>query len=390
MSAEPLIGWDVGGAHLKAARLDAEGRVTVVCQVACPLWQGLEHLHRALETILSRLGPVRRHAITMTGEMVDLFPDRVVGVARLVATLEERLPGSELHFYAGADGFLPASAAAAASERIASANWLATAELMASAHDCAVLCDIGSTTTDLVPSRGGRVVARGQDDFARLIAGELVYTGVVRTPLMALAESVPFEGQRVPLVAEYFATTADVYRLLGQLPDDADLHPAADGGEKTPEGSARRLARMIGRDAASASASAWIELARWFADRQVDRIVAALTGLLDALPAGARGPIVAAGVGRFLVPQVAARLGLATIPFASLVPGVLPDPERLSDCAPAVSVARLLHGIVTSRDLIESSLYQDARARGLCHDGAMEAARNPLTRSRVGDGPPPA
>ena len=47
--------------------------------------------------------------------------------------------------------------------------------------------------------------------------GELVYIGVVRTPLMALVRRVPFPRVWNPLMAEYFATMADVYRLLGRL-----------------------------------------------------------------------------------------------------------------------------------------------------------------------------
>ena len=38
-----LIGWDIGGAHLKAARWE-EGRIVATTQVAAPLRLGLERL----------------------------------------------------------------------------------------------------------------------------------------------------------------------------------------------------------------------------------------------------------------------------------------------------------------------------------------------------------
>ena len=38
-----VIGWDVGGAHLKGARVE-DGRVVAAVQIACPLWQGLDRL----------------------------------------------------------------------------------------------------------------------------------------------------------------------------------------------------------------------------------------------------------------------------------------------------------------------------------------------------------
>jgi len=74
-----------------------------------------------------------------------------------------------------------------------------------------------------------------------MVAGELLYCGAARTPVMAFGPTLPFRGAHVPLMMEYFATTADVHRLTGELPDRADLHPAADGGAKTREASRRRL-----------------------------------------------------------------------------------------------------------------------------------------------------
>ena len=143
------------------------------------------------------------------------------------------------------------------------------------------------------------MLARGRDDASRLVAGELVYTGVVRTPLMALARRGRHSsGEWVPLMAEYFATTADVYRLTGQLPEGADQHPAADGGEKTGPASARRLARMIGRDSESAPLAAWRELAGgWLRAAAPDRGRLRPTARAGGLSEEA--PVVAAGVGTF-------------------------------------------------------------------------------------------
>ncbi|HEX5632330.1 MAG TPA: hydantoinase/oxoprolinase family protein, partial [Gemmatimonadales bacterium] len=265
MSADGVIGWDLGGAHVKAARLDAGGTVVQVRQVACPLWQGMSHLQAAVEQLRSTLGQAPLHAVTMTGEMADLFTTRAEGVAQLVHAMRQLLPSTELRFYAGADGFVTARDAAARAQGMASANWRASATLVAARVPAALFLDIGSTTIDLVPVRDGEVRACGRDDATRLLAGELVYTGAGRTPIMALVDEVPFAGEWTPVLPEHFATIADVYRLLGTLPEALDQHPAADGGEKTWDGSARRLARAIGRDAESAPAGAWRRLAAWIA-----------------------------------------------------------------------------------------------------------------------------
>ena len=191
---------------------------------------------------------VSGHAITMPGELVDLFENRAQGVERLIDTVTEALPGAKISSYAGQAGFLGCDEARNQSCKVASANWRASTEFVAANLDDSLFIDLGSTTADIVPIAGAKVRALGQTDSERMIAEELVYTGVTRTPVMALARSVPFGGERQGLMAEHFATAADVHRLTGRLPDGVDQHPAADGGEKTPDGSARRLARMLGRD----------------------------------------------------------------------------------------------------------------------------------------------
>ena len=341
MSDEMMIGWDLGGAHVKAARLDGSGRALEVIQVACPLWEGMHHLHAAVDQVSGAIGAAPRHAVTMTGEMVDFFRDRGEGVSRLVAAIAERLAGPAVRFYAGERGFLDAAGAIRDPAAVASANWMASAALVAARRPSALLIDIGSTTTDLVPVHEGRVRALGNDDARRLVSGELLYTGVVRTPVMALAQAAPFAGEWVPLMAEYFATTADLYRVLERLPEGADLHPAADGGEKTVEASGRRLARMFGRDFDADALGAWRRLAAWLAEAQVRRIDDACVRLWsrNLLPDDA--PIVTAGVGRFLAHDLAARHRRQCLDFGSLIPCAPGVGGRVSDCAPAVAVAWL-------------------------------------------------
>jgi probable H4MPT-linked C1 transfer pathway protein len=169
-------------------------------------------------------------------------------------------------------GFLTPQRAAKNPDTVASANWAASAQLVASHLPDTLFLDIGSTTTDIVAIRDGKLAVRGHSDYERLACEELVYTGIVRTPVMALADRIPFGGNLIPPVAEYFATTADVYRLTGELPEGADQLPAADNGGKTLRDSARRLARMIGRDLESAPLSAWRQCARHLAEMQLWKI----------------------------------------------------------------------------------------------------------------------
>ena len=185
----------------------------------------------------------------MTGELCDAFPSRREGVAGLAAIAANHLAPAAPSLYAGRAGFVELGEAASHAADIASANWHASAALVALRLRDALFIDIGSTTADLIPIVAGQVAAVGYSDAERLAAGELVYTGMTRSFVMSLASRAPFRGAWTPLMNEYFASSADVHRILGDLPDDADKMSTADGREKTVEASRARLARMIGREA---------------------------------------------------------------------------------------------------------------------------------------------
>jgi len=87
-----LVGWDIGGAHVKACLL-RDGEVLDVAQWACPLWQGMDRLDAVLQSAWQRWSAMAhaRHAVTMTGEMVDLFAHREDGVVALARRLAQHL-----------------------------------------------------------------------------------------------------------------------------------------------------------------------------------------------------------------------------------------------------------------------------------------------------------
>ena len=245
-----IIGWDIGGAHLKAARLES-GAIVDVVQIACPLWLGLDQLYKAFDEAKARLGVADINVATMTGELSDAFADRASGVAAISKAALRSLGPTRI--YAGPLGFVAPDAASENVAVIASANWHASATFAATRTGEALFVDMGSTTTDIIPLKDSRVAAQGYSDATRMAHGELVYAGVVRSFLMAGLRLVPFAGRWVPIMNEAFATTSDVYRILGDLAEEADLMATADGQPKTIEASRARLARQIGIDARDVS-----------------------------------------------------------------------------------------------------------------------------------------
>ncbi|MES2013737.1 MAG: hydantoinase/oxoprolinase family protein [Pseudomonadota bacterium] len=337
---KPVIGWDVGGAHLKAALLDENGRVQQVLQVPCALWRGLNELEAAIDVVLNAFNAQSAlHAITMTGELVDLFQSRKEGVLAICQVMEAKLNGSKL-FYAGAlnadlSAFVPLQDVAQQWPHIASANWLASASFAGKQLNRrsqlsalkpiqhGLLIDIGSTTADFVLLKNNQATCIGFTDAARMQSEELVYMGVVRTPLMAVAQKIQFQNTQTSTAAEYFATTADVYRLTGDLLAEDDMADTADGKEKTPVASARRIARMIGHDVEDADMSAWLALANEFKLQQLTRLKQVAQRHLARLNSNNVSPdsicVVGAGAGAFLAKEIAQQLQVQYVDIAQLI-----------------------------------------------------------------------
>lgn len=340
MSRAVVYGWDIGGAHLKVARADTAGQLSEVVQVACPLWRGIHELETSMTNLWDTRAELQaQHAISMTGELCDSFTSRDDGVTKILDVVAAVLDTAKTSIYAAGGRWLSFdSVDAPARADIASANWLAMSEYVASRLDNAVVIDIGSTTTDIIPITDGIATHRGTDDATRMAYDELVYTGIVRTPLMSICGSVPIAGTVQGLAAEYFANMADVYRILGEMPPDADLHETADGADKSVAASAKRIWRMLCRDGGEPGE---IEaIARYFAYRQFDTLQTALLRVLAGEPQRPR-VIVAAGVGAFLVQRLAQFNKLECIEFADLfvLDGVTPTAVAAS--APAAALACL-------------------------------------------------
>lgn len=336
------VGWDIGGAHIKAVLLNPERAVVKVVQKPCLLWQGIERLQPVLQQILRELPKQQYvHALTMTGELVDGFDNKAQGVAQIIATAQACLEADQLLIYAGLDGLLKAQEVQQRHyQNIASANWLASASLAAKRLQDGLFVDLGSTTTDLLVVADYKVQAIGMTDYARLVSAELVYTGIVRTAVMAVTQRVCFQGKSTGLMAEYFATMADVYRLTGELNEQHDQAATADGAQKTLIASAKRLSRMIGCDFAEHELARWQQLAVAIKAQQKQQIVSACKRQLarGLLPPNAA--IIGAGIGRFLVRQIAQELAHPYLDFADLfVSQCQQTAMNVADCAPAAAVA---------------------------------------------------
>ncbi len=288
---------DIGGANTKAAWL----RGTSLRTVSRPfeVWRDREGLAAVLREIATE--PADAVAITMTAELSDAFRTKREGVAFVLDAAEAVFGDPSVLTTAGE--LISVEAARARPWDVAAANWVATALAVAREHPDALLIDVGSTTADVIPIAGGGIAASGRNDLERLLAGELVYTGVLRTNLAAIAPRVPVRGGWCPVASELFAISADVHLVLGHL--EAYDCPTPDGRPATVEFARERLARLVCSDVDQLDHAEIDEIAAYLHGEQVRQIEEAARGV------GSDGPVVPAGAGAFLAREVGARLGRA-------------------------------------------------------------------------------
>ena len=325
---------DIGGANTKAAWLDGDALRTV--SRPFEVWRDREALAAVLREVAAEVGAgsVDAVAITMTAELSDAFRTKREGVAFVLDAAQDALGDRPLSVLTTAGELVSVAVARARPWDVAAANWVATALAVAGMLSDALLIDVGSTTADIVPIADGRVAATGHNDLERLLAGELVYSGVLRTNLAAIAPRVPVAGGWCPVSSEYFAISADVHLVLGHLSPDAYDCPTPDGRPATLEFARERIARLVCADVEQLDSEEIDAIAAFLHGEQVRQLEQAARAVHRVLPPDA--PIVAVGSGAFLGLEVAARLGraVADLPVAWGATG--------GEVAPAAALAALL------------------------------------------------
>jgi (4-(4-[2-(gamma-L-glutamylamino)ethyl]phenoxymethyl)furan-2-yl)methanamine synthase len=325
---------DIGGANTKAAWLDGESLRTV--SRPFEVWRDRDALSAVLRDVAAEVagGPARAVAITMTAELSDAFRTKREGVAFVLDAARDALGARPLSVLTTAGELVPVEAARARPWDVAAANWVATALAVADAHPDALLIDVGSTTTDLVPIAAGRVAATGHNDLERLLAGELVYSGVLRTNLATIAPRVPVRGDRCPVSSECFAISADVHLVLGHLAQEAYDCPTPDGRPATLAFARERIARLVCADVEQLDEGEVDAIAAYLGGEQLRRLEDAARRVQRQLPPDA--PVVAVGAGAFLGREVAARLE------RTVADPPTPWGATAGEVAPAAALAALL------------------------------------------------
>jgi probable H4MPT-linked C1 transfer pathway protein len=324
------LGLDIGGANLKAA--DGRGWARVV---AFELWRDPAGLGSMLQELVRGAPAADGLAFTMTGELCDCFRTKAEGVRQILKAAKQIADSRVVRVYLVDGRLVSIDEALDLAHLAAASNWHALAQFACRfvLRQSAILIDIGSTTSDIIPMFDGNPSPNGYNDTDRLVTGELVYTGIGRTPICAITNWLPWRDRRCPVAAEFFATAADAYVILSRLPEREDFTGTADGRPLTKLLARERLARMICADSSTFSATDAERAAAYIREAQYAQLQVAVKRVSAQMKCRPDSFVIS-GSGEFL----ASELAKSVLPAAAIV-------SLAENLGPAVSAAGPAHAL---------------------------------------------
>ncbi len=317
-----VLGLDIGGANTKAAYISTDNGIVKQSKTAMeyfPVWKNPEKLGAVLSTLskaVSGSAKLDCVGVTMTAELSDAYSTKREGVTHILTHVIQAFPTAQI-LVLDVDAKLRSVADAQAEPlRIAAANWAATGWMVAQlVKDCIVI-DVGSTSTSIIPIIDGHVSAAGKTDLEKIMNGELVYTGSLRTNIVAIVNSIPLRGGTAWVSSELFAQSADVHLVLGNITEGAYTVETADGRGKTRAEALARLARVICADTEMLTEQEIVQFTTYIYGKQIEQITEGLKQVYTRIKPRAKTEVkaVVTGLGKnFLAAKAAQLAGIKEI-----------------------------------------------------------------------------
>ncbi len=291
------------------------------------MWKQSEKLRLVLRRLAKKVAKASRFDLvtaTMTAELADSYKTKTEGVNNILNQLERTFPRNKVLIVDVDGGLRTLTEARAEPLTVAAANWAATGWLAAQQKPDCIVVDVGSTTTSIIPIRGGKVSAEGKTDLEKLILGELVYTGSLRTNVATIVDRIPTKRGVARVSSEVFAQSADVHLILGNISTSDYTVETPDGKEKTRQASLARLARVVCADTDMLTEKEIAKMAQHIYKAQATQIAKVLNQVANRLKMEKKElTIVVTGLGRnFLARRAAKQAGFFKIAdFGELLGG---------------------------------------------------------------------
>ena len=181
----------------------------------------------------------------MTAELCDIFPNRFSG-AKIILNECKKIK-FKTFLYSKSDKVFEKLESNNLSN-LMSMNWHSIGKYLTNFVKNALIIDFGSTTTDFICIKNGKIMNKAFNDYKRLSNGEILYTGLMRTPLFAIKKNIKHKSKNISIIPEYFSNTSDIYRINKKIKKEFDVDDETDLSDKSVTGSYKRIARSFGMD----------------------------------------------------------------------------------------------------------------------------------------------
>jgi probable H4MPT-linked C1 transfer pathway protein len=283
-----------------------------------PVWREPEKLTSVLLTLKERLGADKLDGlgVTMTAELSDAYPTKREGVHKILKSVKSAFLDVHIHVLNTEAKLEPIETAEAYPFGVAAANWAATGWLVSQKVKDCIAVDVGSTSASIIPIVNGQVAAKGKTDLDKLICGELVYTGSLRTNVAAIVHSVPVKGAVAGVASELFALSGDVHLALGNIAEKQYTCETADGRGKSLPETLARLARVVCADTEMLTKQETLNMAKHIYEKQVLQVAEGLSKVYSYTKTLTSNevPVVVTGLGKdFIARKAAEKIGAKEI-----------------------------------------------------------------------------
>lgn len=292
------IGWDIGGAHLKYSIYFPNSKI-ISKILLCELWKSIDCISDNLKIIHDKYDEDYKiiNAVTMSGEMCDSFSSRKLGVSKILSIFKKRSYILYVYTRYGIREYKQSIG----NNSIASMNWKIICDYLQRYSKDIIAIDIGSTTTDVIMLKNNKSLNKRINDFTGLKYSELIYTGVLRTPIFAVCEEVIINNCSFKVIPENFATMADIYRVLFYVKRQDDYAATSDSRSKSIQHSMKRIARIFGFDYTKDSKQSIIKISKSIMQIHMNKIERIINITMKKHRYQKDSLIVGMGVGEFLL-----------------------------------------------------------------------------------------
>ncbi len=294
-----FLGIDIGGAHIKLIGLDKKRSVCFADYRKCYVWMGLNNLKKEFKYI-NDLNFDKKIicGITMTAELCDIFKNKKIG-ANQISDLCKKLKYNFLFYSTQKNTFT--RNVKDNYKSIICMNWHAVARYFLKYYKNLIIIDFGSTTTDFICIKDGVISNVGVDDLSRLSEGELIYTGVMRTPLFSIEKKVDYKNKVYHIIPELFSSTSDLYRVNNFINKNFDIDDEADHQGKSLTKSLIRISRSFAIDYSHKNQKLLFDLSKILIKKQIKMIDDNIEILKEKKSYKKNLPILFSGIGRSIL-----------------------------------------------------------------------------------------